>query len=180
MAHAPKRLVSPVEYEIPDARVLEKDFRFASIAIEGDDVAIVVVVGGVEDRARLGIPGDRDDLVQGRPLDFLDLLGLAAVQGDGANVRDDARVLESGNQRLRFFVDKRPGHRTKRFGDERFVFRERILAHRLEVAGLECFLERDPVLPDVVEGLAEHALEVLAVGAMAALVPFYPRDDFFR
>ena len=63
---------------------------------------------------------------------------------------------------------------------ERSIGRDRILAQLREITALEFMLERDPIVPRLLERNTEHAQEIVLVIARTAVVAANPGDDLLR
>ncbi len=64
MANAPQAFIGLVEGEIADARVGQQLALLAGIDIDRDQIAIGVILVGVESGPAVGIEGDGGDLVE--------------------------------------------------------------------------------------------------------------------
>ena len=123
---------------------------FSSMRVRGSpdrrhQIAVGAVVGGVEERVRGRIVGERRDGVDRRPLDVDELLDARpVVGGDRADVRQHAGIVERGVDLAVGRIVVRARHRAQRARRHVAVRRHRIRADRLEVALLEVALVRHP------------------------------------
>ena len=178
--HPPERPVDRVEDDFTDARVLEQHPLLARADVHRHQVAQGQVVVGVERRSTLRVVGERRHAVQHRALD-VGKLALAAVAGvDRTDVLDHAGIAEGAVDGAVCLVEVHPRDRADGARRQRAVRRDRLGAHRVEVAPLEPALERDPVLPGLLQRKPEHALELVGIVALAAFVAPVPGDHLLR
>ena len=172
-----QRLVRRVVDQVADACVLHQQSRLARRRVEPHQIAPGVVVSGVEQRPRPGIPRERRHGVNRGPLDRDDSVDGARVDANAADVADDAGVVEGSEDRLRRGIVVGPRDRPERTIGDVVVRRHRELADRREIGLLKLVLVLDPVRPRIVQAHAEDVPELRGVVRAAALAPRGPLDQ---
>ncbi len=174
VAYAPDGMIGRIERKIAHAAVADKHLGVAGCDIDLHQVAKRIIVRRVIDRARLGVVGERSDLVELRPLDVDEAALLAVLHRQCAHMGKRPRIPERADQALRFGVVIGARNRTECVFGQPFHGRRGIFAHQREIGVLKAVLPHDPVLPGFGQRFAEHALElgcVIAVAVLAALEP---------
>ena len=106
---------------------------------------------------------------------------LAGGKVHPAEEADASGIAEGGDQAVGLLVDEAARHRAEAARATDASARvSGYWARRGEIGVLELVLERDPVVPDVVERLAEHVLELAGVEGLGILRPAQPFDRSFR
>ena len=119
--------------------------------IQPHEIAMRAVVGGVEDLLVGRIPDERGHRVDERPLDVDEPLERAGLRRNPADVRDRARIVETGIKGVGTRIVERARNRPERAWRDIAIRRERILPDRLEVPSLERVFVGDPRGPGLLE-----------------------------
>ena len=177
-AQAPERTIHRVVGEVTNPGRSEKLARLAGLDVVFVEVAIVQVVGRVEQLLALRIVGERCDTIRDGAFDFSEL-------GDGARCHVDAdemghasRVADCRVQLRLVLAEVRARNRAKPAPRDLFVCSERMLAHGLEVGFLEFVFPANPLLPRGGQRLAIDTFEIIRVVAFGAVRAPQPVDEF--
>ena len=73
MANPPDRLVFGVDDDVADPRIVQQHLAFARVDIDRKNVAIGVIILGIEGRPAVGIVSQRRDAVEHRSFDVRQL-----------------------------------------------------------------------------------------------------------
>ncbi len=149
---------------------------FPGIDVDRHQFAESVILVGVEGRAAVGVESDACDLVEHHPVEVGQRRDLARAHVHPPEETDPARVAEGGDEAVGLVVDKAARHRSEPARAEVANFGQRIFADLGEIGRLEAMLERDPVIPDVVERSPEHMFELACVKGLGVLRPAEPFD----
>ena len=181
MADPPEGAVRPVEGQVARPDVFEQDRGLARVDVHPVEAPpAAAVVGRVEQGARLGVVGQRGDVVERGGGHLGDLAHLPAVHVDRHDVGELAGVVDRGVERPPPGVEVAARHRAQRPLGQGLEGGHGVLAHRPHVGPLPPLLPLDPLLPLAVQLDAEDVLELRPVGGLAALVPPEPGDHLVR
>ena len=176
-AQSPQRPVGAVECQVSDALTLEQHLRLARFQVIRHQVAVAEVVRRVEECPRLWIEGQRSNAILHRTFHLLELGDGTVLERDGHEVRKAARIPDGGVQRPAVVAGDRARKGSQPDVGEVAIGGYRMLAHRGQVLPLEFVLPGDPVLPGLIELEAEHAAEVIRVGAQRSFVAPPPVEE---
>ena len=93
---------------------------------------------------------------------------------------DNARVTDASNQAVAVRIVVSARYRAQSVFGEVFVGSRREFADRCQVLSLEFVLPVDPLPPCIVQGQAEHTLELPQVRAFAVIGSLDPFDKHLR